>query len=198
MLERSAQTSSPEESAGRKSWLSDAPTHVRRRALLLIAQGRRPERSHFGLLLLVQSGYSDSPAASRASARGRPRTRIATRDYPDTTGPLQGTAALRSTRWLEGSRGDVGGEVAAQLVRVGAPDRAAMVGEPAGERDLSERRVMRDEEPGRQAADLIRREDDVADERAERRVRRMPSRPAADARSESASRRRRGGAPRAR
>jgi hypothetical protein len=66
------------------------------------------------------------------------------RSEPGRRRPLRHSkrAARRSTRWLGGSRGDVGGEVALQLVGVGATDGRLVFVKPLAERDPSERGVV--------------------------------------------------------
>jgi hypothetical protein len=59
-------------------------------------------------------------------------------DFLSWEGPLRGTAALRSTRWLEGSWGDVGGEVPVQLVGVGATHGRLVFVKPLAEHDPSQ------------------------------------------------------------
>ena len=60
------------------------------------------------------------------------------------------------------------GEVAVEFVGVGGTERAAVLGKPITEGEASERRGVRDQRARHQAADLVRREDDVAHEQAER------------------------------
>src|SRR5256714_8907290 len=59
-------------------------------------------------------------------------------------------------------------EVALQLVGVSAADRCSRVLEPARQTDLSEWRLVRHEQPRHEAVDLVRGEDNVAYEQAER------------------------------